>query len=242
MKQLLNTLFVVTTIITISSCSDTDTDMTTSNIAHVSLDYTFSSGTITRADDMYSTIYNKVLTKELAADTYSLTFINLSTNKAYTFSGSWKGNMISLETGRYKVIGTSIADGNYIQDKCSLKFNTEVNITQTDHTIVLQAAYDCFLLIFDKAAVKEVTVHYNINASKADTASLFEFNNMIYGFSRGLYNENINVYQYLVITLNDDTREDIQTNGSTVFEIGKYYLYSPLRSNFLLPRMEAGNI
>jgi len=96
-------------------------------------------------------------------------------------------------------------------------------------------------LLFDKAAVKEAAVHYSLNSSKVVIAPLFEYEGAIYGFSRGLYNEAISMPQFLVVTLNDGSREDIQTNGGTLtFEKGRYYLYSGMKGNFLLPRMEAG--
>lgn len=222
------------------SCSNSTEDLPESETVLVSLDYSFSSNNITRSDDVNTFFYNKIISKELIAERYDLTFTNISTNEVYKCKGDWKDkNTISIKTGKYKVTGSSTADGEYIQNKCSIIFDTEIEIKPSSTNITLPANYDCFLIIFEKYAVKNVSNTY-ISGNNTITEFLFEYGDIFYAFSKQLYS-GVNSPQYLIVTLNDNSSQYIQTNGNSKFEIGKYYVYdSPLKNEFSLPKMVKG--
>ena len=247
MKKILNILMMAAIMVALVSCDNTDDElMQSSQLVRVSLNPSFSSGNITRGNgDLYTKIYNKIIDRELVAGSYSLVFTDVATNKSYSFNGIW-GSTILIKSGRYKVTGSSTATGEVIQDKCSMRFDTEIDIKPTHTNIALPAEYDCFLLLFDKSVIKDVTVFYGLNSSKVQEMHLFNYDDAIYCFSKKLYNENVSVFQFMVIDYADNSSEKIVTPEKT-FDIGKYYLwngnnYSSVKSSFLLPKMNQGNI
>lgn len=98
--------------------------------------------------DVYTEFYNdKIKTKELVPDDYKIVFHCTDNGMDYSFSGKWSQNdMITLLEGSYTVNGSTWAVGKYIQEKASLKFTQNVQVTKEMDKLVLKADYDCFLL------------------------------------------------------------------------------------------------
>lgn len=244
MKKLFFLLIAVVAMASMTSCDSDEIQneiQSDSSLVKVELTPSFSSGNITRATDLYSQMHHKI--SGLLSDSYSLTFTETTTGKKYTFSGNW-GDSILIKSGTYRVVGTNKAPGDVIQEKCSLKFDTEVNIKPTDTNVILSAQFDCFLLLFDKKNITSVVIYYGINDSKIEKKTLFEVDNIIYGFSRGIYNKNSNLTQFISINYSDQSQESIYTKDK-IFEIGKYYTWegnSYVRNCVSIPIMTQGNI
>lgn len=253
MKKFLAIAIVFAASFAAVSCGDYSEDdffANESKTTMVSFDYSFMSGgigNVTRAatsdDEAYTTLYNKILSKELIADSYTITLTEVSSNKSYTFSGNWNdNNSILIKTGTYNVTGKSTASGECLQSKCSIKFNTKIEIKASTSYITLPAEYDCMLLIFDRSVIKNAFVLYGINNSKVSEKNFFNCDNLYYGFSTKLYNENASANQFLIVDYYDDSRQNFSADK---FEIGKYYLFSgnsSARSSFSLPKMVKGDV
>lgn len=198
------------------------------------------SGSMTRSsgDELFDEFYEKISNGELVASDYNLTLTETTTGVKYEFNGKWSDkNMLSLRTGKYKVEGTSTAAGSYIQDRCSLSFNEEIDVTSSTATITLNAAYDCSLLIFTDSNISSIYYYetYTNDGSSGRARNFFTFSSYRYAF--------VNV------DLQGNARINGQyTNGATFviytkglkFDKGKYYIYNSISNSFTVPKMEQG--
>lgn len=234
------------------SCNKIDTNIPKE--VNVSFSYIMEQGSMYTKSNIFSDIfYTQIVSKDLVAEHYNIKLVETTTGETYSLQGNWKSNdMFTIKTGKYKVTGKSTGYGDYIQSKCSLKFNTEIDINSNDTIITIPAEYDCFLLIFSKDNVESVQCYYNNSSSGDYSYSSSEFagyfnslDKYIYAFSNKLYKDDAK-NPALMISLK--SKYDGSTNRSwfytkTInFEIGKYYLYNPVDNNFSIPEMTQGNI
>ena len=104
--------------------------------AQVYLTYTISSnegqsmyGTKATNAEVFDEFYQKIISGDLVAPSYELTFTEKTTGAIYSVSGNWSSkDMVTLRTGVYHVVGKSTAVGENIQDKCSLVFDDEITV------------------------------------------------------------------------------------------------------------------
>lgn len=193
-------------------------------------------GTKANSADVFNEFYQKIKSGELVAPNYNFTFTEKTTGAVYTVDGTWAGkDMVTLRTGTYKVVGTSKAAGENIQDKCSLKFDDEITVDVNSTTITLKATYDCSLIIFSDASIDKLS---NFNGSSS--RDLFKFNNYIYAFVNSkLYADGKQAQAYLEGQHTNGTQFKIYT-GNLNYEIGKFYVYNDINAAFSLDEMEEG--
>ena len=184
--------------------------------------------TRTNNNELYLQIYNKIISRELIAPEYTLKFTNKETGETFNLSGKLNSNeLISIKTGSYKITGSANATGEGLQDKCSIKFDTEATITTNSSILTLKADYNCFLLIFDKSIINDAYITYlNVGSSLVEK-HFFEFNNTVYyGFSHKLYNENGNTSsQRLIIKYNNNQTVEVFSNKLNT-KNGEYYIFN----------------
>ena len=204
-----------------------------------------SSGTdMTKASnaDVFDMFYQKMKEGELVAPKYHIVFTETTTGEKYQFDGFWADNdMVTIRTGNYKIEGYAKADGTYIQDKASLKFEEEMSITASMSSITLKAEYDCFLLAFASKDIQNMRLNYRYYGDSNYTR-LYKFNDYYYCFCNNvLYSNETNMRDRACITG--------EKNNGAVFTIyvgyanlekGKYYIYTDVSGSFELPKMEAG--
>lgn len=177
------------------------------------------------ASDVFDEFYAKLSTGELVADTYNLTFTNVETGTAYSFSGKWENAEVELQDATYKVTGKSTATGDKTQEKCSVYFDETITVTKTSD-IVLNALYDCFLFVMTSDKL-------------ANVDNCFRFNNKYwYAFVNGAF------VQTLTGSHKDGTKFSVNMNDY-MFDKGKYYIYEDVSVNefstfILLPKMDNG--
>jgi hypothetical protein len=146
MKTLFNLLLIATVGLVITACSSEDSenlqDPTKAKVTFVYTLDTSNSGTMTRAttnEDVFNEFYEKIKSGEFVAPTYTLTLTEVNTGVVYTFNGLWGNHdLITLNTGTYRVVGTSTADGDNIQEKCSFIFDEQIEISATSNVITLE--------------------------------------------------------------------------------------------------------
>lgn len=254
MKKII--LILICLISVFCSCNKIDTNIPKE--VNVSFSYIMEQGSMYTKSNVFSDVfYTQIVSKDLVAEHYSIKLVETTTGETYSLQGNWKSNdMFTLKTGKYKVTGKSTGYGDYIQSKCSLKFDTEIEIKSSDNIITIPAQYDCFLLIFNKDNVRSVECYYdsskeNDNAySSSESAGQFNvLDKYLYAFSNKLYRDNAK-NPVLLIKLNMTYKDgNYDTNNRSWFytktinfEIGKYYLYNPIDNNFSIPEMTQGNI
>lgn len=221
--------------------SDEETPLVKDEPVNVSLliDYSFSkSESMSRSNtDVYNNFYTeKIATKLLTPDSYSLKFVG-DNGLTYDFYGKWADkSLITILEGEYKVTGTSNATGNYVQEKASFIFDEKIKIEKDMTSVSLNAIYSCFLLFFNKSDIESLTytkVSYGSTSNEVREIKQ-EFGDYIYCFSRNL--ENGNFY---------GERADGSTfrvsSTTFPFENGKYYFFNDATVSFEIPKMEAGN-
>lgn len=190
-------------------------------------------------EDIFDIFYQKMKTGELVAPSYELTFTEVNTKETYVFNGKWANkSLITMKTGKYNVTGKSKAEGEYIQELASLKFDEEIEITASTSAITLQAIYDCFLLIFVKSDIIVMENYY----WQGNRVPLFVLSDYYYAYANDkLHSDSITQamkdYIYIIGKRSDGTTFKIMTVGAG-FEKGKYYVYNDLGGSFNLPEME----
>lgn len=211
-------------------------------LSDVTLSLTYTLDTSVGADmtkatdaDIFDMFYQKMKTGELTAQSYSLTFTETTTGEVYVFNGRWGSNsMITIQTGKYHITGTSKADGQYIQEKASLIFDEEMEISSSSSSVVLKAAYDCFLLAFAKSDIKSMENYYFSGGRN----QFYVLNNYFYVFVNDtMYHKSYKSEGYIKGTRTDDSTFMIYT-GKANFEKGKYYIYNDVGGSFELPEMD----
>lgn len=208
-----------------SSCHSIDEFEETPQMVTLKLDCSIGSeSTRASGNEMYAKVYNKILSKELVADSYFLMFTNKASGERHILKGNWKTDSVSLKVGSYQVEGVSDASGTGLQQKCSLKFKTEITVTANTTNLVLRGDYSCFLMIFDKKAVEDAYISYATTNTKIDEKHFFELGNFYYAFSTSLYNVEYNTAsQYLVVKYKD-TIVKINSNKLNT-KNGEYYIF-----------------
>ena len=196
------------------------------------------------ASDGWAKFYAKIKSGELVAESYEIIFSNSETNQSYTFNGKWANKeMFILPIGKYKVSGTSNDEGERIQQKCSLIFDTTAEIDENTSEIKLNAGYNCFLLAFGNENIKDISNHF-FDQSKNDgngSENLYSSDDFIYCFvnnqlSGKYYTSD---YNYLLGTFKSGGTFKIVTYEAK-FQKGKYYIYNNVPSSFDIPEMESG--
>lgn len=203
---------------------------------------------MTRAtgDDIFNEFYAKISNGDLIPDEYQLTLTETTTGVKYEFNGKWSAkDLITIRTGKYKVEGYTTASGAHIQEKCSIKFDEEIDITSSSNTISLNAQYNCFLLVFIDDNIADLKNRYSTEGGYGSVAyeDFFSLSNYRYAFvNYTLYNSK-STYSDVF-----DCIEGKYLNGSSfmiytknlTFEKGKYYIYNSVTNSFSIPKMEAG--
>lgn len=188
--------------------------------------------------DVYTEFYNdKIKTKELVPDDYKIVFHCTDNGMDYSFSGKWSQNdMITLLEGSYTVNGSTWAVGKYIQEKASLKFTQNVQVTKEMDKLVLKADYDRFLLFFNKSNISSLKMN---TPSVSDGIDVFSYKDNYYCFANQPFSSCDASLKF----------EGERENGSSFsinvtdakFEKGKYYFFSDINSSFEVPPMQEGN-
>lgn len=235
--------------LTLFSCSN-DTDPVVKHEANFTVDYVFSeSGSLSRAtgSEVYDAFYNSYIkTKKIAPKTYYLEF-KAGEETVLTVNGNWDSKTgIRLLEGEYNVTGYSYPIEKYAEkpqylpsDSVYITFNEKVNISKDMSTLVLNAKYDSFLLLFDKQNKSSVTLNVGEKALKNDDSCYWIFSkekswtNWDNGFSFTHY------FTTNIETTNGDELELVF--GKLPLEKGKFYYFNDMTNSFDLPKMENGN-
>ena len=203
-------------------------------VASFLLDYTFESGNMSRSNEsVYDDFYeNNIKTKVLVADDYEIEFRNKDSGTSYKCSGKWSNeDKIILPIGVYKVIGKSYA-GASCSEKASINFEKDVEIKEDTKKVVLEADYDCWLIMFAKSNIKSIQ-YYCVNP----ICELKTYKEYFYAFC-----QNENGYPYFLIKRENGSSFEFRIDDD-VFKNGKYYFINDddEASTFNIPEMEAGN-
>ncbi len=229
-------LVIISTLAFVSCVNNYDSEeLQDPNKVKVTFIYTLdtsNSGAMSRAttnEGVFNEFYEKIKSGELVAPTYTLTFTEVNTGVVYTFNGVWGNHdLVTLNTGTYRIVGRSTADGDNIQEKCSFIFDEQIEIDATSDVIKLHANYDCFLLIFNNSQIGSLE-NYNGTA----LSSFFTYNNYKYAFVNDkLYNEAEKPNAYIGGKYIDDAEFKLPT-GNLNFEKGKYYVYNNVSNEWL---------
>lgn len=217
------------------------------------LDYTFSeSGDMTRAtgEEVYTEFYDKYIkTKVLTPRNYTLTFTRVGiTGSIIEIKSAWDNNdCVRLPEGEYYVNGTSYPIENYTEiggindlpsDTVYLEFNETVKITKDMSTLVLNAKYNSFLMLFDTENTSKIELVISNNVVK----ELSKDSNCYWLFARTKYTYKNGVTSYFTsrITRNDNNAVDV-VFGRLPMQFGKYYYFNDMTNSFDIPTMESGN-
>lgn len=198
------------------------------------LDYTFEGSSMSRSNaDVYDDFYEtNIKTKLLVADDYQIEFRNKSTGTFYKCNGKWSNeDKITLPVGLYAVTGISYA-GSACNEKASIKFIKDVEIKEDTKQVVLEADYDCWLIMFAKSNIKSIQ-YFCINPKN----ELKTYKDYFYAFC-----QEESGYPYFLIKRENGSSFEFKI-GDGVFEYGKYYFFNDddEASTFNLSKMEAGN-
>lgn len=245
MKRMYSMLIMLVTGIValgLAACSNDEDGQLAKNEVKVCFIYTLDTSNgnpMTRATSnevVFNEFYEKIKTGELVAPTYDLTLTEVNTGASYNFKGSWASHdLITLRTGTYHVVGTSKAEGDNVQEKCSFTFDEQIDISITSSTVTLHANYDCSLLIFNNADIKSLQ-----NYNGESLAPFFTFKTYRYAFVNGqLYLDNKRSDAYILGQYTSNAEFKVFT-GYLSFEKGKYYVYNSVSNGFDVPPMEEG--
>lgn len=252
MKAIFRIFLLLCGVIGLASCSSSDSggvdEPENNGTAKFYLSYTLSTNggqsmsraaKMTRASnaDVFNEFYTEMQSGALMAPSYTLTFKNNGSNVTYTETGKWSEHeMVTLPTGTYHVTGYSKADGENIQDKCSILFEEDVVIDANTTVVQLHAKYDCSLLVFKGADIASLK-NYNGSESK----NFFSFNSYKYAFVNNILYKSDSKSDAYIEGQYTDGKSFRVTTGDLIFEKGKYYIYDQITNSFVLPPMEGGN-
>lgn len=158
----------------ISSCSSdtSNTILDEKENVSISIGYTLlQSGSMSRSS--YADFYNKYIdTRKLTPTTYSISFKNKETGDSIIANGYWNENdFFTLREGVYEVSGISYpanshkkGTAEYIaQDTVSLYFKEDILVQKDINHIVLNAKYDCFMILFQMDNIKNIYFSKDVN-------------------------------------------------------------------------------
>lgn len=213
-------------------------------LVSVSLSYSLSAdngksmySTRAAGSDIFNDFYAKIMDGTLIAPDYNLTFTDAVTGETFPVQGKWSSEgIVSLKPGTYDVTGKSTAEGNNIQQKCSITLNDRVSVNEGSTSITIDASYDCSLIIFNDSTIAEI---YN-DSGNSTKETLFRFGDCFYAFVRTtLYDDSTKDKACLSGILTNGPEFTVPTAGLT-FGPGKYDVYSSINAAFSLPEMEDG--
>ena len=187
-------------------------------------------------EDIFEVFYDKIKSGDLLAATYCITLTNVNDGTQYTFNGTWGNNtFVTIRTGKYEVAGYSTAEGKAVQDRCSVIFNEQIDITAQSSTVALNGVYDCALIIFTDNNIESL-----VNFDGETRTSFFSFNTYKYAFvNNQLFTTSKKDEAYISGTYTNSAEFQIKT-GALNFEKGKYYVYNTMDPSFNIPPMEEG--
>lgn len=241
MKKAFSLMLLLATIaIAFQSCSsDGDEPVPEAQEVQVKLDYSlFESGSMSRSgESVYQSFYNEYIkTKELAPETYSLSFSSKAT-MIMAVQGKWgEDDAIRIKEGVYTVTGKSAPSDSYFSPKLYLTFNEDVNLTKEMTTLTLNAEYDCLLLMFNATTIKQIGAKFATNSGVKELPQ-----------AGGIY------YLFVNSTTNSENRDLLinltRLNGASVelninrmgLEKGKYYYFNDITNSFDIDPMQNGN-
>jgi len=185
-------------------------------------------------ESVFSEFYEKMNSGEMVALDYDLTFTNVNTGAVHKIKGKWNDDkMYTLRTGTYHIVGVSTAEGDFIQEKCSIVIDEEMDITASTSVIVLHPHYDCSLLVFTHPDITELTTTINGVAY-----NFFTFNGYRYVFVRSSMSGG-DADAYISGRYSDETTFKIYTDKLS-FVKGCYYIHNATINTFTLPGMQDG--
>lgn len=236
MKKILFLLAMLPMVV-FTACSSSE-DSPTPDVEKIEvsflLDYTFESGSMSRSnDEVYDEFYeSNIKTKLLVTDDYQIEFRNKESGTSYKCNGKWSNeDRITLPVGVYKVIGESYA-GKSCSEKASIKFEKDIEIKADTKRVVLEADYDCWLIMFAKSNIKSIQ-YFCVNPKD----ELKMYKDYFYAFC-----QNESGYPYFLIKRENGSSFEFKIDDD-VFENGKYYFFNDddEASTFNIPKMSAGN-
>lgn len=245
MKNLYKVLYFLL-LCTITSCGSNDepnNEDSNPDKVKIYLTYTFdtsSGGNMARSastnEEVFNEFYEEIKTGKLLAPFYNITFTNIDNGVTYNFKGNWADNeFVTLRTGTYNVTGYSTATGDNIQDKCSIVFDEQINISITSKIVTLNAKYNCSLLIFNDEAIQSL---HNYNGE--DSTSFYSFKSYKYAFVNDcVYKVPFKNEAYIIGKYTNDAEFLIYT-GNLNFEKGKYYVYNSISNSLSFSPMTEG--
>jgi len=260
-------IFLLLVVMTCYGCTKDAIEPTSKENVYVTLDYALpvKSGDITAKGGVYLDFYAKyVANKTLTPKTYYINFYDGEKKVMASVSGTWGSKaLVSLPPGTYATDGFSWPTSYGVcGDTAYLRFKDTVTITQTSTNLVLNAHYDCSLILLDTADV----ISTDIFMPATDTAN-FRFYQPYYQAvkktmmkTEGFYHtfffigaavgdgyDKTNLYlsvterQRVVV---DPSNPDYMINKITTFplsvynwEAGKYYYFESTESGYNLTPM-----
>lgn len=249
MKKVFSLILLATSLFCLTSCSSKN-DIYIPQEVDLTLDYLFiESGSMTRAtgEGVYKEFYEKYIkTKQLTPKTYHLEFIK-SDESVLTISGEWGiNNNIRLTEGEYIVTGYSYPKEEYAKqpkylpsDTAYIIFDEKVSITKDMTSLILNAKYDSFLLLFDKANKTDIILNIDERKLNHDDSCYWVFGK---DKSWTNYDNGFSFTHYLSanILMNNPNNILIEL-GKLPLNKGKYYYFNDLTTSFDVPQMESGN-
>jgi hypothetical protein len=218
----------------------------------LTLDYSFiESGSMTKTigEEVYDNFYEEYIkNKILTPTTYSLTFTNVETGAVANMNGFWKNkDAIRLTEGEYEVVGTSVPTHNKLKgepsDTTYLTFSEKITITKDLSSLVLQAQYDSYLLMFDVENIQEIYYEHYYDSSYANSCvehNLYKSQSLFTMFVKDLkYGDDKRAHRIYLIR--KDGQKITITLDKFPFEKGKYYYFNDMTNSFDIPKMESGN-
>lgn len=228
-------LAVLVTAIAGISCSRlTPENIAPGTLSEVTLNFSLpspSSGPMgTKADgqDIYSEFHREMLSGALVAPSFKLVFTEVGSGEETIVEGLWADDTsVSLKKGStYTVEGQSLADGNNIQDKCSLVFADTFTLGDSATRVDIKADYDCSLLVFLKGQISGVTCH----SGTADSDFYILHDKYVYAFVNGvLWDEGHEDDATLEFHLSDGSSNSVPASKVSV-EKGSYYVFDSAES------------
>lgn len=215
------------------ACQKEDSDYTPQQVSFtIGLQLPKSGSMVRSAEDLYADFYtNYISNKVLIPENFELT-IYKNDEKVGDCRGVWEAELITLEEGTYRIVGTSKGDFK----KASLSFDQEVTINKDTKSIKLTAIYDCYMLFFEKEKFNEVSIHCDSALTYgAYTSETFPSTEKL--FYLFLPHRNATSISYEVASR--DKGSVYLKNYS--FVKGRYYMFDIISGEIYVPQMESGN-
>ena len=132
-------------------------------------------------------------------------------------------------------MGSSKAEGDNIQEKCSFTFDETIDVSITSSSILLHAGYNSSLLIFSNSDIQSLQ-----NYNGETFAPFFTFSTYRYAFVNDRLYLTEKRSEAYILGQYTSTAEFKVFTGSLNFEKGKYYLYNFSTYSFDVPPMDDG--